>query len=54
MPGQLKIFSISTVPASSPANVTPMTVMIGTSAARSTWRVTIVCVGRPLAYAART
>ena len=53
-PGQEKMLSTSTAPASTLAKTSPSTVMIDGSAARSTWRRTTIRSGRPLARAART
>ena len=54
IPGQAKIVSTSTVPVSTFAKTSPITVTTDGRAARRTWRTSTLRSGRPFARAART
>ena len=53
-PGHAKMLSVKTAPPSKRPVCKPTTVMIGTSAFRSAWRITIVRASSPFARAVRT
>ena len=54
MPGQAKICSVMTAPATSSGSSRPITVMIGISEFRNAWRTTTVFGVSPFALAATT